>query len=206
MKNQTLENLYSDLYHAFDFFNEKLFDGNLPDTILSYGTTEKEGVLGYFSSNRFKSVDGDERVHHISINAEEIGARSDRMVLSTLVHEMVHLYQTLWGNPGKNGYHNKEWVELMEVVGLIASQTGKKGGKQTGIQMDHYIKRNGPFDKAYKELKETGFKLKYKAVKRKKPKQTRAKTKYTSPSGDSVWGKPGLYIKCGVTDEQFVEA
>ena len=49
-----------------------------------------------------------------------------------LVHEMTHLEQEEYGKPGKKGHHNREWVGLMERVGLIPSDTGAPGGKQTG--------------------------------------------------------------------------
>jgi hypothetical protein len=41
---------------------------------------------------------------------------------------------------------------MMLAVGLIPSDTGKPGGKQTGQRMTHYIEPEGQFDRACREL------------------------------------------------------
>jgi hypothetical protein len=46
------------------------------------------------------------------------------MILSTLVHEMVHVWQETYGNPSRRGYHNRQWAEKMREVGLQPSSTG----------------------------------------------------------------------------------
>ena len=50
----------------------------------------------------------------------------------TLVHEMVHLEQQHFGEPSRNGYHNRQWAEWMQRIGLHPSDTGAVGGKRTG--------------------------------------------------------------------------
>ena len=40
---------------------------------------------------------------------------------------MTHLEQAHFGKPSRNGYHNKEWADLMERVGLMPSDTGAPG-------------------------------------------------------------------------------
>jgi hypothetical protein len=61
--------------------------------------------------------------------------------LSTLVHEMVHVWQQHCGTPSKRGYHNKEWATKMKSVGPQPSSTGMVGGKETGQRMSHYCNR-----------------------------------------------------------------
>ena len=84
----------------------------------------------------------------------------DRLVaetLSTLVHEMVHLWQHHHGKPGRGGYHNKEWAGKMKQVGLYPSDTQAEGGKETGDRMSHYILPSGPFTGAMDDLERRGF-------------------------------------------------
>ena len=73
-------------------------------------------------------------------------------VLSTLAHEMAHLWQHHHGKPGRGRYHNREWAERMKAIGLQPSSTGKEGGQETGDSVSHYIVPGGPFDVAAHEL------------------------------------------------------
>jgi len=57
---------------------------------------------------------------------------------------MCHLEQHHFGKPS-GAYHNKEWAKMMHAVGLMPSNTGKPGGKQTGQTVSHYIVTGGPF-------------------------------------------------------------
>jgi hypothetical protein len=76
-----------------------------------------------------------------------------------LVHEMAHLWQDHFGKPGRGRYHNQEWADKMEALGLIPSDTGQPGGHKTGDRMDHYVEAGGRFKAAAKSLFETDFRL-----------------------------------------------
>lgn len=65
--------------------------------------------------------------------------------MQTLVHEQCHLYQQWFGKAGRGRYHNKEWADLMESIGLMPSSTGKEGGKRTGDRMSDYPIEGGRF-------------------------------------------------------------
>ncbi|EPZ1174197.1 SprT-like domain-containing protein, partial [Escherichia coli] len=81
--------------------------------------------------------------------------------LSTLVHEMVHVWQHY--TPGikkcRGGYHDRVWGEKMEQIGLMPSNTGLPGGRKTGQQMTHYIIRGGRFQTAVYDLLKSGFSI-----------------------------------------------
>jgi hypothetical protein len=49
---------YSEWQTAYDFFNQRLFDGQLPECIISLDN-KSPNVLGYFSSERFVSTSGE---------------------------------------------------------------------------------------------------------------------------------------------------
>jgi hypothetical protein len=71
--------------------------------------------------------------------------RTDDEILSTLVHEMAHVWQQEFGHPGRGRYHNREWAALMFSVGLMPSTTGEPGGHMTGDRVSHFILESGAF-------------------------------------------------------------
>ncbi len=73
-------------------------------------------------------------------------------LLQTLSHEMCHQWQQHHGKPSRKKYHNKEFADKMKSIGLMPSDTGKAGGKQTGQYMADYIITSGPLDKLVKEI------------------------------------------------------
>jgi SprT-like family len=113
---------------AFDYFNERLFDGELSRCLLNFSRKSKR-TRGFFAPNRWERGDG--RTHEISLNPDFL-KREPRSVMSTLVHEMIHLWQEEFGTPSRTGYHIREWAGKMESLGLMPSHTGLPGGKRTG--------------------------------------------------------------------------
>jgi hypothetical protein len=65
---------------------------------------------------------------------------------------MAHQWQQDIGTPPRHGYHNGEWAQKMEEIGLIPSNTGQPGGKRTGQRMSHYIDRDGRFMAAFQKM------------------------------------------------------
>ena len=115
--------------------------------------------MGYYSEQRFIAHDGKTQVDEIAMNPAYFAVLSVENTLSTLAHEIVHLWQFHFGNPSRRGYHNKEWAAKMEQIGLMPSNTGAVGGKKVGQQMDHYIIDGGPFIIACEKLLTTDFRL-----------------------------------------------
>ena len=108
-----------------------------------------KGAYGYFSGERFASLaDPQEVTDEIALNPAPSPPARRREMLSTLVHEMVHLWQHHDGKPSRNGYHNSQWAAKMREVGLIPTDTGEPGGKETGQKVTHMIEEGGRFDKA----------------------------------------------------------
>lgn len=137
---------YDGLTEAYDFFNRRLFAGKLPRCLITM--QRQKAAYGYFAGARFGTVDGAEITDEIALNPSHFRSRTTEQSLSTLVHEMTHLEQHHCGKPSRNGYHNKEWAGFMRSVGLIPSDTGAAGGKETGQKVSHYIAPGGPFDLA----------------------------------------------------------
>lgn len=156
MDTRPTDDAYSELQRAFDFFNDRLFDGTLPPVLLTLQRNRR--TYGYFAPERFGRRDGSHS-HEIAINPVYFGVTPLDDVLSTLVHEQVHLWQHEHGEPGRRGYHNKQFARMLHEVGLQASATGKPGGKTTGERMDHYIIDGGAFQIAARELITSDFVL-----------------------------------------------
>lgn len=160
-QNLTID-AYADLYAAMDFFNDRLFDGNLPDCILTF--TRHKNILGYFCGERFENRSGI-IAHEIAMNPNYMQSRGDTEALSTLLHEMCHLWRyalgplNRGGGKGANGYHDLVWVKKMKEVGLLPTSTGLPGGKKTGYGVTHIIIEGGLFDLDCKELLASGFKI-----------------------------------------------
>lgn len=134
--------VYEALQIAYDFFNASLFGGELPPCLITL--QRKKGTKGYFSKNRFVRTSGEE-THEIAMNPAFFAILTAEEVLSVLVHEMAHLWQIVKGKPGRARYHNHEWADKMEEIGLMPTATGAPGGPRTGDRMSHYIIPNGPF-------------------------------------------------------------
>lgn len=147
---------YAELQQAYDHFNARLFGGKLPDCLITLQREKR--TYGYFSSKRFVNRGG-LLTDEIAMNPTYFGVRPVRVTLSTLAHEMVHAWQFHFGKPGRRGYHNIEWAEKMERLGLMPSNTGKPGGKRVGEQMTHFIIEGGAYAKACDELLTQEFTL-----------------------------------------------
>lgn len=201
--------MYDSLHKAFDHFNKELFDGKLPPVILV--VHRKRNAHGYFWDGQWRkagSKSKKDRMPEIALNPQTMG-RSVKEVLSTLVHEMVHWEQYSFGTPPKTAYHNKEWAEMMDEVGLIPTTTGQKGGPRTGRNCTHLIEEGGKFDVSCdKLLKLKSFDMSWfspaQATIRRKD---LSKVKHTCPICEvNIWGKQGIFVKCGDCNAVMEEA
>ena len=197
---------YEGLDKAFNHFNKELFDNRLPSVLFTL--TRKRKANGYFWADQFKHREDGDTTHEIALNPETM-SRELVEVLSTLVHEMTHLEQEEYGKPGKKGHHNREWVGLMERIGLIPSNTGAPGGKQTGRQMTHYIDPMGDFLTSANALIETGFDLPYftqRGETTAAKKKDLSKVKRECPCCNAkAWAKQGMRIIFGDCEELMIE-
>lgn len=199
---------YKTLDLAYEFFNKELFEGKLPNCLI---TMQRKGkARGFFSPERFTTRKAENSfIHEIALNPAHFVDRSDEDIVSTLVHEMAHLWQQEHGNPPRKNYHNREWAEKMESFGLIPSNTGEEGGAKTGQSMTHYIEKNGKYDLLIKRFFANNEPLHYQdrpeavgiALKKKN------KIKYNCPKcGLNAWGKPGANLICGDDNVKMEES
>lgn len=137
--------LHCQLHALFDYFNTELFEGRLPRALITL--QRKKDAGGYYWHQKFRKAEGG-RIDEIAMNPSLFGRSTIAFLASILVHEMVHMEQAYFGKPGKNGFHNAEWGQMMKRVGLNPSNTGRPGGRQTGTRMSHYVIKGGAFERA----------------------------------------------------------
>jgi hypothetical protein len=195
---------FSAFQKQFDHFNRTLFGKALPAVLLNF--SRKANTYGFFAPDRWKNGDGTS-THEISLNPAYLAERAAEATSSTIVHEMVHLWQHEHGTPSRRGYHNEQWAAKMRDVGLMPSSTGKPGGDLVGYAVSHYIVDGGAFERAFQAMnKEHVFPWQSwepTGVGRAR-RLARNKVKYTCPTCNAnAWGKPGLNIVCGDDDAGF---
>lgn len=194
------------LADAFNVLNRELFAGTLPAAVVMLH--RHRGARGYFMPEAFKARTGEGTAHEIALNPDTFEGRTDAEVLSTLAHEMTHLWQRVFGAPSRNGYHNREWATKMKVIGLTPYNVNQPD-KETGQKCSHHIKPGGAFETVASALLADGFTLTwegYRPPALSAASANRNKTPYLCPCGNKVWGKPDLNLICGDCQSAFTPA
>lgn len=154
--------MYAGLQDAYDHMNKQLFEPTfgllLPNCLITLRATGR--THGYFSEDRFVGYNG-ALTHEIALNPASFACHSVEVSLSILAHQMCHLLQLIDGSAGRATYHNKEFAERMEAIGLITSDTGRPGGKRTAQQMSQYIAPDGKFIQAMRDLLAGGYRARW---------------------------------------------
>lgn len=225
MSDQNLTTTEYEVFQkAYDFFNQRLFDGVLPGVLITLQRKSKS--VGMYRRGSFKDRNNaSEEVDEIAINPDAYVSLPDVEIWQTLVHEMCHQWQFHFGKPSRKSYHNKQWAQKMESVGLIPSSTGKPGGAKVGQTMYDYIDEAGEFRECARELKKLGIVVQLESkenvghagrsaeqqeintqLRQSGVQKNRSnRNKYSCPSCSmNVWGKPDLHIVCGSCQRRLV--
>lgn len=187
---------------AYDHLNKHIFAGELPQPILTL--SYHRSAYGYFRNECFTDDNDSDKLDEISLNPWTFEDRTNEEILSTLAHEMVHLWQHTFGTPKKT-HHDKEWASKMEEIGLMPSSTGLPGGKRTGRNVSHFIidDETTAFKKAIKTI---DFELEIIGKMGPKISKGSRRSKYTCPQCEvNAYGKKELSLICGSCNEQMEE-
>jgi len=116
-QRQITRDEYAGFDGAYEWFNKQLFDSQLPSCLITL--QRKAHSHGYFANDRFgHRTDAEDRTDELALNPDTFVGRSDKDILSTLVHEMCHGWQQHFGKPSRTGYHNRQWAaKMIEVWG-----------------------------------------------------------------------------------------
>ncbi|TXH07892.1 MAG: hypothetical protein E6R04_11995 [Spirochaetes bacterium] len=180
----------------FDFFNDNLFSGELPDVILNFSRSGAK-TLAFFKPNTWSPEGGkhQDSLPEISLTPRFLH-RSKMEIFSTLVHEQCHLWQHTFGKKkSRTGYHNREWADKMLDIGL---KPISGNGGMTGQSVHHEVIPGGKFEASFKVI-EKDLRLPFLVLGEnitKKSKQTRSKYMCDKCCA-IVYGKRDIKIICG---------
>jgi hypothetical protein len=200
----------------FDYFNGALFDGKLPQPLLTVSRGHAR-VMAHYKHQAWKKAKGKGKAaDEISLSPIALTAEPFE-VASSLVHEMCHEWQHHFGDASRPGYHNVEWCAKMRSVGLIPldPRTGKEinAGQSASDKPDPA----GVFLRLYSKMPKK-YLLPWLPAEGPRsaptsspgtgedddedgdatpPAPPKSKIKYTCPKCHAnVWGKPGLKLAC----------
>ena len=142
------------LVQSFQFFNEHLFDGELPDTYITIadinvGRSRRSHIAGFFKREEVKSEGSFKNT--ITLDSEYTGAcveQNDlRRLMSTLVHEMTHEWDWI-NNPEKQVKrgHGRTWRTKMSELGL---EPVCRGNRWYTAGVSHEVVEHGIFSRVF---------------------------------------------------------
>lgn len=147
-KISTMAELQAALQAAFNAINRDFYNSELEKVIITCKESRKPGAVGTFCCGKEWIQNGKER-HELNISADYIGTRSVEETITTLMHEMVHLYccQNDIQDTSRSGtYHNKRFKQVANNHGLDVAEAPKIGWSVTTPKpsTQQWIKDNIP--------------------------------------------------------------
>lgn len=197
---------YALILSLYTRVNKELWNSRLPGNVL-FAVNTHPCAIGHYAHRRWQRSDGS-YAHEIAFHGGYLRADGGLQCLQTLVHECCHLWQYTYGNPGKRGYHNKEFAAEMRRVGLQAVNVGAGPGTETGYRVSDVVIQGGGVDRLYTALMAEGYEVTWahalqralapldlEQIRRAK---RRSKTKYSCQICRlNAWAKPGVRLVCG---------
>jgi len=125
MKGQiTIQSAIDELQRMFKFFNAHYFNNELERPVITILADSTSGAYGWISENKVWSSKSNAWFREINLCAEYLN-RAPELVITTLMHEMCHLYNIQHGvkDTSRNGtYHNAAFRDTAEARGLIVEK------------------------------------------------------------------------------------
>jgi hypothetical protein len=183
-------------YVAYAFFNDELFNGQLPPVAILLQRSPRL-IGGQYWARRLAHRDDNRELDEISINPKNLLMEGIPFILSILAHEMVHHWQEHFGKPPRQGYHDRRWAAEMLRIGL---QPVGPDGKQTGQSMSQRIVQGGRFNAACEKLLADGFAINWGdcVVPERSGKPPRRRVALHCPEcGITGWAEPEVPLACG---------
>lgn len=229
-ETKTSIELYTKIQTAIDEINARFFEGKgkqkIPHVVFAINNRCKSCVVAYVQADALYDKSKDEKLQYMAINPDYLN-RNIGEIVSTICHELCHVYEHAYIHIPRGGYHDKQWAELMRDCGLEPKYLNKS---KTAVT--HTINEGGEFASFVKEFtekhgegffnivsysseiqrktrKELGIEYdgeedgEPRADNADKPvkKYNRNKIKYICPECQAkVWGKAGLSIHCNECD------
>lgn len=129
------QELYGELYRAFDVFNRVFAESKLPKVVITIQESGRRNAYGWFGNGFWTDRLAGEAVPEINLSAEYM-SRGPEGLLETLLHEMAHLWNATIADVrdcSGGQYHNKHFKTAAERFGLEVSRDGKRGWAYTKL-------------------------------------------------------------------------
>lgn len=226
--------LYAKIQTVIDELDKSFFKGakreKIPQLVFAINNKCKSCVVAFVSPDALYDKKTDTKIQYLGINPDyldkELGYN-----LSTICHEICHVYENAYIHIPRGGYHDKAWHDLMISCGLEPKylNSSKTNVNETIIKGGVFEKFIADFTEKYGE---DYFNIvSYSAEVRRKTRvalgiedgedddtphadnadkpikvYNRNKIRYVCAScGMKVWGKSGLSIHCNECDEDLEE-
>ena len=191
------------LSKMYDFFNEKLFCGDLEKPVITINPDEKNKAYGWITRDKlWKENENDEGTYEINLSAQFLN-RPIFETAATLIHEMCHQWARVnhFQDTARSGsYHNKLFRKIAEDHGLEVELNGGRGWSVTTLNestkglLQGFIEQN-PSTIVYRTMPI-------------KPKRVRnvSVRKYVCPDCEaSVRATKAVNVVCGDCNQQMQE-
>jgi len=193
-------NYISEMY---DFFNKKLFNGELIKPVLTISPDEKNKAYGWITRDRlWKKDENDEGMYEINLSAQFLN-RSISETASTLIHEMCHQWARAnnFQDTARSGsFHNKLFKEIAEDHGLNAEYVHGRGWTATSLSEGTAKLLRGFIEKHPQTLIYREMPIKVKRV------RDVSVRKYVCPDCEvSVRATKAVNVVCGDCNKQMQE-
>lgn len=159
------QQLYAELYRAFDHFNEKFAGSKLPNVVITIQESGRRNAYGWFGNGFWRDNLAGDSVPEINLSAEYL-SRGASGLLETLLHEMAHLWNACVAKVSDcsgGQYHNKKFKLAAEQFGLSVSRDGTRGWAYTSLDRlgKEAIEEVNPNEDLFKSLKRKTIKKKH---------------------------------------------
>ena len=187
----------------YDFFNEKLFNGELIKPVLTINPDEKNKAYGWITRDKlWKKDKNDEGMYEINLSAQFLN-RPISEIASTLIHEMCHQWARVnnFQDTARSGsFHNKLFREIAEDHGLNAEYVHGRGWTATSLNeraaklLNNFVEKH-PQTLIYREM----------PIKVKRVRDVSIR-KYVCPDCEvSVRATKAVNVVCGDCNKQMQE-
>ena len=125
----TILSAVDELQRNFKMLNGIYFGGELERPVITILADSTSGAYGWISVNKVWSSKDNQWFREINLCAEYLN-RSPELVITTLLHEMCHLYNIQHGvqDTSRGGtYHNAKFKDVAERCGLVVGKSEKYG-------------------------------------------------------------------------------
>lgn len=231
---KTSTELYEKIQKVIDEIDKRFFSGakkeKIPQLVFAINNKCRTCVVAYVQPDALYDKKTDTKLQYMGINPDYLD-RSLGEILSTVCHELCHVYEHAYIHIPRGGYHDKQWADMMKECGLepVYNNSSKTSVSHKIIKDGIFEKFVADFTEKYGEdyfnivsystevMKRTRKELGIedddeddspKPDNADKPikKYNRNKIKYVcSGCGMKVWGKSGLSIHCNECDEDLEE-